>query len=58
MASEEREAHVPETIAMPASTVWPMVTALGMTLGCAGLVTHIAVSMVGLGLFLRGVIGW
>ncbi len=58
MASEEREAQVPEPIAMPAPTVWPLVTALGMTLGGAGLVTHVAVSVVGLVLFLRGVIGW
>jgi len=43
---------------MPASTVWPLVTALGITLGGAGLVTHMAVSVVGLGLFLRGLVGW
>ena len=58
MASEEREVRVPETIAVPAPTVWPLVTALGITLGCAGLVTHMAVSMVGLVLFLRGLVGW
>ncbi|HSX79729.1 MAG TPA: hypothetical protein VLQ80_14305 [Candidatus Saccharimonadia bacterium] len=58
MASEERETQVPETIAMPAPTVWPLVTALGITLGCAGLVTHMAVSAVGLVLFLRGLVGW
>ena len=58
MASEERAPQVPETVAMPAPTVWPLVTALGITLGCAGLVTHLAVSVVGLVLFLRGLIGW
>ena len=58
MASEEREPQVPETIAMPAPTVWPLVTALGITLGCAGLVTHLAVSVVGLVLFLCGLVGW
>jgi len=58
MASEERQAQGPELIAMPAPTVWPLVTALGMTLGGAGLVTHVAVSVVGLVLFLRGMIGW
>ncbi len=58
MASEERETQAPETIAMPAPTVWPLVTALGITLGCAGLVTHMAVSVVGLVLFLRGLVGW
>lgn len=58
MASEERETRVPETIAVPAPTVWPLVTALGITLACAGLVTHMAVSIVGLGLFLCGLVGW
>ena len=58
MASEARETRVPETIAMPAPTVWPLVTALGITLGCAGLVTHMAVSVVGLVLFLCGLVGW
>lgn len=58
MASAERETQVPETIAVPAPTVWPLVTALGITLGCAGLVTHMAVSVVGLVLFLRGLVGW
>src|SRR5215831_1599174 len=58
MASEERATQLPETIAMPAPTVWPLVTALGITLLCAGLVTHMAVSMVGLVLFLRGLVGW
>jgi hypothetical protein len=43
---------------MPAPTVWPLVTALGITLGAAGLVTHLAVSVVGLGLFLCGLVGW
>ena len=58
MASEDRATQVPETVAMPAPTVWPLVTALGITLVCAGLVTHVAVSMVGLVLFLRGLVGW
>jgi hypothetical protein len=58
MAAAERETRVPETIAMPAPTVWPLVTALGITLGAAGLVTHMAVSVVGLGLFLCGLVGW
>src|SRR4029450_8586376 len=58
MASEDRATQVPETVAMPAPTVWPLVTALGITLLGAGLVTHVAVSMVGLVLFLRGLVGW
>lgn len=43
---------------MPAPTIWPFVTALGVTLGFAGLVTHVSVSAVGLVLFLRGAVGW
>src|SRR4030095_7387252 len=58
MASEERVTQLPETIAMPAPTVWPLVTALGITLGWAGLVTNIVVSVVGLVLFLCGLFGW
>ena len=58
MASAERKTQVLETIAVPAPTVWPLVTALGITLGCAGLVTHMAVSAMGLVLFLRGLVGW
>src|SRR5262249_19742367 len=34
----------PDLIALPAPTVWPMVVALGVTLGFAGLVTHLVVS--------------
>src|SRR5262245_59501033 len=58
MASEERATQLPESIAMPAPTVWPLVTALGIMLGCAGLVTNIVVSVVGLVLFLCGLVGW
>ena len=58
MASAERDSRVPETIAMPAPTIWPLVTALGITLGAAGLVTHMVVSAVGLVLFLCGLVGW
>src|SRR5690348_13780184 len=45
-------------IETPAPTFWPMVTAFGLTLLCAGLVTHVAVSGVGLILAFRGAIGW
>ena len=48
----------PEIIELPAPTAWPMITALGITLLCAGLVTHVAVSVVGLILALRGAVGW
>jgi hypothetical protein len=58
MAAEPQKEHVPGTIAMPAPTAWPFVTALGITLLGAGLVTHAAVSVVGLVLALRGAVGW
>jgi hypothetical protein len=48
----------PDSIALPAPTVWPMVVALGVTLAFAGLVTHVAVSAVGVALALIGGVGW
>ena len=47
-----------EMIEVPAPTAWPMITALGLTLLAAGLVTHLVVSFVGLILALRGAVGW
>src|SRR5215471_12097430 len=43
---------------VPASTAWPMIMALGLTLTFAGLVTNVALSMVGLVLFWSGAVGW
>jgi hypothetical protein len=48
----------PDSIVLPAPTVWPMVVALGVTLGFGGLVTHVAVSAVGVALALIGGVGW
>src|SRR6266498_396232 len=45
-------------IETPAPTPWPMITAFGLTLLCAGLVTHVVVSVVGLILAFRGAVGW
>jgi len=58
MAAEPQKEHVPGTLALPAPTAWPFVSALGITLLCAGLVTHPAVSVVGLVVALRGAVGW
>jgi len=58
MAIEEKKDLLPERIETPAPTPWPMVTAFGLTLLCAGLVTHVVVSVVGLILLVRGAIGW
>lgn len=38
--------------------MWPMVTAFGITLLATGLVTHLAVSVVGLVVALCGAVGW
>jgi hypothetical protein len=47
-----------DTIELPAPTAWPMVLALGITLAFAGLVTHAAVSWVGIALALIAAAGW
>ena len=46
------------SIALPAPTAWPMVTAFGLTLVLGGLVTHVAVSVVGLIVLAVGATGW
>jgi len=43
---------------LPAPTAWPMVTALGITAAFAGLVTHPAISVVGIVLALISAVGW
>jgi len=58
MATEQKKQMLPESIEIPAPTFWPMVTAFGLTLLCAGLVTHVVVSVVGLIVAFRGAIGW
>jgi len=46
------------SILVPAPTAWPFVVALGLTLICAGLVTHAVVSIVGVLVLLRSSVGW
>lgn len=58
MSSEEVKKPPQEMIEVPALTAWPMITALGITLLAAGLVTHLVISVVGLVLALRGAVGW
>jgi hypothetical protein len=53
-----RGGELMQTIAMPAPSVWPFVTAFGLTLVFAGLVTHVVVSLAGVLLLGRGAIGW
>ncbi len=55
MAIQENADSVIET---PAPTAWPMIMALGLTLAFAGLVTSMAVSMVGFILTIAGAVGW
>ena len=54
-AERRREAG---TIEAPASTAWPMVLAVGMTLLLSGLVTNVAVSALGVVLFVAAAVGW
>jgi hypothetical protein len=58
MSSEEGRNSSDKVIEVPAPTAWPMITALGIALLAAGLVTHLAVGMLGLILALRGAVGW
>src|SRR4030095_3627916 len=50
--------RTPDAIHVPAPTPWPMITAFGITLVCAGLVTNVLVSMVGAVAMFWGAVGW
>lgn len=54
------EQHSPSShmVHLPAPTAWPIALALGFTLTFAGLVTHWAISVLGLVLVVRSAIGW
>lgn len=56
--SDDPRKHDPDTVELPTPTAWPIVTAFGLTLLFAGLVTSLAVSVVGLICALIGGIGW
>src|SRR5262252_5280697 len=58
MVPEQQHDPVPELTELPAPTPRPMITAFGITLLCTGLVTNVAISVVGLILALRGAVGW
>jgi hypothetical protein len=55
---DQNKDQIPSTIEMPAPTYWPLVLAFGITLICAGLVTQVAVSTVGLLLSIFAARGW
>jgi len=50
--------RAPREIEVPAPTAWPFLLALGVALLFAGLVTSLAVSVLGAGLALSSCIGW
>jgi hypothetical protein len=54
---DTKEKHS-DGIPLPAPTAWPMILALGLAIGCAGLVTHYGVSILGGVLILGAAIGW
>jgi hypothetical protein len=46
------------TIQLPAPTAWPMVFALGVSLMVAGMLTHWAISLLGLVMAFSAIVGW
>ena len=56
-ASTPKE-RMPESVRVPVSGGSPLTTAFGITLLAAGLVTHLAVSVVGFVIVLCGAVGW
>ena len=58
MRPEEYQSESSNTIEVPAPTPWPFVTSFGLALLLAGLVTSLAVSIVGLVVILFGAVGW
>ena len=50
--------RVPREIEVPESTAWPLVVALGFTLICAGVLTSVSVSVLGVVLAFAGCSGW
>jgi hypothetical protein len=47
-----------EVVHLPTPTAWPLVLALGLTLGFAGLVTNAGISILGAVLIVAGCFGW
>ena len=46
------------TVRLPSPTAWPLILAFGGTLAAAGLVTNIAVTIIGVVFMLAGCVGW
>jgi hypothetical protein len=47
-----------EIVQLPEPTAWPLVLALGLTFGLAGLVTNVGISILGAFLIVAGCVGW
>lgn len=58
MSEQKTAMRSANVIEVPAPTPWPFVTALGLALIFAGVVTSLAVSVIGLAILLRGAVGW
>jgi hypothetical protein len=54
----EQRPLLDEQVELPAPTVWPLVLAFGFTLVFTGLLTSLAVSILGAALSLAGSVGW
>ena len=58
---QEPQAHngiTEEVVHLPTPTAWPLVLALGLTFGLAGLVTNAGISVLGAVLIVAGCVGW
>ena len=62
MPNPMNDPHSPEVseevVHLPTPTAWPLVLALGLTLGFAGLVTNAGISILGAVLIVAGCFGW
>lgn len=56
--NDQHPGSSPQTIQLPRPTAWPMVMALGISLMLAGMVTNVAISILGLVFCVAGIVGW
>jgi hypothetical protein len=52
------EPRNPHKVEIPQPTGWPIISAFGLTLGFAGLVTNLAITIIGVGVCIAGLVGW
>ena len=58
LTNQSNHASLVDTVVLPTPTAWPMVLALGLALLITGMVTHWVISLLGLILTLRSIVGW